>query len=293
MSNRDRACACAGALTLAVLFSFAGLGPLSAQTQSPLAGSFDELFSNEVRVAPLFTRPDVTSRLPELPPSPDESAPATTVSTSPPESSEAQGGPEGADKKGLASALKKLVISPAEAETSPAPPPAEAVPPSAPSATAAVPAATPNDPVATGSSPAPRRTAVGRISRPMARMRASQKIKVTRLGRPVARGTLKDGRPTTFSQLRPLGSGRAVWYQHPGRTASGETFNPNGLTAAHRTLPLGTRVRVVNKKNGRSVVVRINDRMPAKLDYAIDLSRGSARVLGIEGVGSVAIYKAR
>jgi len=50
---------------------------------------------------------------------------------------------------------------------------------------------------------------------------------------------------------------------------------------------------VVNKKNGRSVVVRINDRMPAKLNYAIDLSCGSARVLGIEGVGSVAIYKAR
>jgi rare lipoprotein A len=65
------------------------------------------------------------------------------------------------------------------------------------------------------------------------------------------------------------------------------------LTAAHRTLPVGTRVRVVNKKNGRSVVVRINDRMPAKLNYAIDLSRGSARVLGIEGLGSVAIYKAR
>lgn len=90
---------------------------------------------------------------------------------------------------------------------------------------------------------------------------------------------------------RFLGSGQAVWYQHPGRTASGETYNPDGLTAAHRTLPMGTRVRVVNKRNGRSVVVRINDRTPAKLRSTIDLSRGSARVLGIEGIGSVALYR--
>lgn len=63
------------------------------------------------------------------------------------------------------------------------------------------------------------------------------------------------------------------------------------MTAAHRALPLGARVRVVNKKNGRSVVVRINDRTnvrtQAKVPYVIDLSRGSARALGIEGVGSV------
>ncbi|WP_418292050.1 septal ring lytic transglycosylase RlpA family protein [Methylobacterium durans] len=94
-----------------------------------------------------------------------------------------------------------------------------------------------------------------------------------------------------------LGSGRAVWYQHAGRTASGETYNPDGLTAAHRTLPLGTRVRVVNRKNGHSVIVRITDRTnkrtQRKSNYVIDLSRGSARKLGIEGVASVALYRAQ
>nr|WP_238180288.1 septal ring lytic transglycosylase RlpA family protein [Methylobacterium haplocladii] len=93
-----------------------------------------------------------------------------------------------------------------------------------------------------------------------------------------------------------LGSGRASWYQHPGRTASGETFKPDGLTAAHHTLPLGARVRVVNNGNGRSVIVRITDRTnqqtQKKRPYIIDLSRGSARALGIDGVAQVALYKA-
>jgi plastocyanin len=92
-----------------------------------------------------------------------------------------------------------------------------------------------------------------------------------------------------------VGSGRAVWYQHPGRTASGEVYNPDGLTAAHRTLPFGTSVRVVNKENGRSIVLRINDRINTrelpKPSYVIGLSRGSARALGIESVGSVDIYQ--
>jgi len=90
---------------------------------------------------------------------------------------------------------------------------------------------------------------------------------------------------------RRVGAGRAVWYEHPGRTASGEPFNPNQLTAAHKSLPFGTRVRVVNLRNRRSVVVRINDRLPPKLSYAIDLSRRSARAIGIEGVGRVALFE--
>lgn len=92
-----------------------------------------------------------------------------------------------------------------------------------------------------------------------------------------------------------VGSGRAVWYQHPGRTASGEVYKPDGLTAAHRTLPFGTWVRVVNKENHRSIVLRINDRINtrelSKPSYVIDLSRASARALGIESVGSVDIYQ--
>jgi rare lipoprotein A len=62
------------------------------------------------------------------------------------------------------------------------------------------------------------------------------------------------------------------------------------MTAGHRTLALGTRVRVVNRQNGRSVVVRINDRGPVQKKFEIDLSRGSARVLGFTGVAPVDIY---
>ena len=67
--------------------------------------------------------------------------------------------------------------------------------------------------------------------------------------------------------------GHASWYMHGRRTANGEAFNPNGLTAAHRSLPFGTRVRVVNEKTGRSVVVRINDRGPFVGGRIIDLDR--------------------
>ena len=85
-------------------------------------------------------------------------------------------------------------------------------------------------------------------------------------------------------------SGRASWYGpgfHGRRTASGETFNTNELTAAHRTLPFGTRVRVVNKKTGKSIVVRINDRGPYAHGRVIDLSRASAQAIGLQGVASV------
>ncbi|MBF2007734.1 MAG: septal ring lytic transglycosylase RlpA family protein [Chlorogloeopsis fritschii C42_A2020_084] len=69
------------------------------------------------------------------------------------------------------------------------------------------------------------------------------------------------------------------------RTATGERFNPEGMTAAHRSLPFGTRVRVTNTRNGRSVVVRINDRGPFIRGRVIDLSTGAARVLGMIGSG--------
>lgn len=89
---------------------------------------------------------------------------------------------------------------------------------------------------------------------------------------------------------RVIQSGRASWYGpgfHGRRTASGETFNTNELTAAHRTLPFGTRVRVVNKRTGQSVIVRINDRGPYAHGRVIDLSRASAQAIGLSGVGSV------
>ena len=66
------------------------------------------------------------------------------------------------------------------------------------------------------------------------------------------------------------------------RTASGERFNPSAMTAAHRTLRFGTRVRVTNSRNGRSVVVRINDRGPFVKGRSIDLSSGAARAIGMD-----------
>ena len=79
-------------------------------------------------------------------------------------------------------------------------------------------------------------------------------------------------------------TGHASWYgdefaRRP--TASGERYDPDKLTGAHRTLPLGSRVRVTNLQNGRSVLVTINDRGPYAGRRAIDLSYGAARALGM------------
>jgi rare lipoprotein A len=86
--------------------------------------------------------------------------------------------------------------------------------------------------------------------------------------------------------------GMASWYGpgfHGRQTANGERFNQNDLTAAHRSLPFGTKVRVTNMNNGRSVVVRINDRGPFVGGRAIDLSAAAARAIGLHnsGVGPV------
>jgi rare lipoprotein A (peptidoglycan hydrolase) len=82
--------------------------------------------------------------------------------------------------------------------------------------------------------------------------------------------------------------GIASWYgepHHGRKTASGEPFNMHALTAAHRTLPLGTRVRVTNLANGRVVEVRINDRGPSIPNRIIDLSYAAARALEAVGAG--------
>lgn len=88
--------------------------------------------------------------------------------------------------------------------------------------------------------------------------------------------------------------GTASWYgqaQQGNRTANGETFNPNALTAAHPTLPLGTMAVVTNLETGKSVTVRINDRGPYAKGRKIDLSRAAAQQIGMkkEGVAKVKI----
>ena len=85
-------------------------------------------------------------------------------------------------------------------------------------------------------------------------------------------------------QETALGSGSASYYAakfHGRRTASGEVFNNNAMTAAHRTLPFGTKVRVTNPATGKSVVVRINDRGPFTRGRMIDVSRAAAEELGL------------
>lgn len=80
-------------------------------------------------------------------------------------------------------------------------------------------------------------------------------------------------------------TGMASYYRHGKVTANGERFNPGGMTAAHRSLPFGTKVRVVHLKTGRAVIVRINDRGPFVRGRIIDLSLGAARKIGLHNSG--------
>ena len=85
-------------------------------------------------------------------------------------------------------------------------------------------------------------------------------------------------------------SGIASVYAYSGeRTANGEIARPSGFTAAHKTLPFGTRVRVTNKNNGRSVTVRINDRGPFVRGRVIDLTPAAAHALGFNGLAPVSL----
>lgn len=100
--------------------------------------------------------------------------------------------------------------------------------------------------------------------------------------------------PSTPAVPEPgfLQEGVASWYGpgFEGRpTASGEAFDPNQLTAAHRTLPFGTRLRVVHVASGREVVVRINDRGPFIRGRVIDLSRAAAQRLNMIGEGTARV----
>ncbi|MBE9167404.1 septal ring lytic transglycosylase RlpA family protein [Pleurocapsales cyanobacterium LEGE 06147] len=96
------------------------------------------------------------------------------------------------------------------------------------------------------------------------------------------------GRISPPVQVAHAVTGEASWYGpgfHGRTTANGEKFNQEELTAAHRSLPFGTKVRVTNINNGRSVVVRINDRGPFAAGRVIDLSAAAARVIGMLGSG--------
>jgi rare lipoprotein A len=119
-------------------------------------------------------------------------------------------------------------------------------------------------------------------------------------GGAVGCATTRPEQPSTIRELPEGGregvsrvqEGRASWYgkeQHGRATASGERFNMYELTAAHRTLRMGTRVRVINLRNGRNVIVRINDRGPYSRGRVIDVSYAAARQLGMLDAGIIQV----
>ena len=110
------------------------------------------------------------------------------------------------------------------------------------------------------------------------------------LPRPGAAETARVREPRTRSAGCNSGQRVISAYYWEGRhTASGQPFNPHGMTAAHRTLPFGTHLTVTNPRNGQSVTVVINDRGPFVSGVSLDLSLGAAQAIGLHGTGSVCI----
>ncbi len=98
--------------------------------------------------------------------------------------------------------------------------------------------------------------------------------------------------PAEEAQGQAIGSGKASYYgaELAGNpTANGETFDPTEMTAAHRTLPFGTRLRVTNERTGASVVVRINDRGPFHGNRVIDVSTAAAKEIGLKRAGTARV----
>jgi rare lipoprotein A len=82
----------------------------------------------------------------------------------------------------------------------------------------------------------------------------------------------------------------SAFYSQGQRTASGQPFDPLAMTAAHRTLPFGTRLTVTNPRTGKSVIVFVNDRGPFVTGVSLDLSLGAAQAIGLRGTGTVCIW---
>lgn len=99
----------------------------------------------------------------------------------------------------------------------------------------------------------------------------------------------KKKKPKPTERVMSTGRCQASFYGTGQTTASGESFNPNELTAANKTLPMGTRVRVTNLANGRSVTVRINDRGPFVAGRCLDLSTAAMRAVGGMGSGVISV----
>lgn len=272
-------------------------GAIQADAE-PTLPPFETLWSPE-RVEPTFTRPEVQSLfLTATPPAQDPAGPDATASTHP---RSADGGPKTPGK-----VIKELLgVTPAESAEegpqnapeqaaapqpeSPAPPPTEAA---APQPTQPTPQREVVAPQPAMPAPPQREAVAPRPESPAPPQREAVAPRPNAVPPRQALTHVPAASPQPAHGGRRIGVTRASYYKHSGRTASGETYRPNGLTAAHRTLPLGTRLRVVNPRNGRSVVVRINDRVPRTAKNPLDLSLGSAKAIGITkvGIAPVALY---
>ncbi|WP_026341446.1 septal ring lytic transglycosylase RlpA family protein [Actinomadura atramentaria] len=155
----------------------------------------------------------------------------------------------------------------------------EPAPAPAAAALADAPRAASPTPPATAQSPSP--------SAPPSK-RPSPKPDDTRPAKPKPKPPVKPKKP---KKVKTLGGGscEASFYGEGQTTASGEAFDPGALTAAHKTLPMGSKVRVTNKNNGRTVVVRINDRGPFVAGRCLDLSTAAMAKVGGTGAGVIPV----
>ncbi len=115
--------------------------------------------------------------------------------------------------------------------------------------------------------------------------RAAPPIRAKNTRRKANKKSARAAKPRNVTSGSGAQVGIASFYWQPQRVASGGWFNPNAMTAAHRSLPFGTRVKVTNLSNKRSVVVKINDRGPFIRGRIIDLSRAAAGVVGMRSAG--------
>jgi rare lipoprotein A len=118
------------------------------------------------------------------------------------------------------------------------------------------------------------------------RSTAAPRMAIEQPRRPVAVASVVRRAPVSeATERKGKSNGLASFYSHGTKTASGEKFDPNELTAAHPTLPFGTKLRVTNTHTGRSVTVRVNDRGPYVPGRVVDVSYSAAQELGMVGRG--------
>jgi peptidoglycan lytic transglycosylase len=157
---------------------------------------------------------------------------------------------------------------------------------------------TPEEPIAESRVPEPvakpeaRQSIAGwQVHEPIAKWPAQEPVATAQVHEPVAGWQAQEPARSNGSACSS-GSRRIIsaFYSQGRRTASGQPFDPRGMTAAHRTLPFGTRLTVTNPRTGKSVIVVVNDRGPFVSGVSLDLTLGAAQAIGMHGTGTVCIW---